>query len=194
MPNWCITNYAITGDTRDIRSLYRKMKNLQDRPESLLPNGFGKTWLGNLVKRLGGNPNSISCRGEWMNLSLRDANTLLFDTESAWSRAEEVEQIISNNYDVSIWFLSEEFGCGIFETNDEDGTFFPEQFIIDRPVHDGCEYYTEEAFLQKMSEIAGETVGSFTEAAEWAEKHNEDPTRERDEDYVYVYQAEQPNY
>lgn len=196
MPNWCLTNYAVTGESKQVKGLYKTMEALQDRKESLLPNGFGKTWLGNLVSDLGFDPEKTQCRGDWSNLKLRTEGgktVLRFDTETAWCRCSDVEELIQKRFpDVDIYFLSEELGCEIFETNDIGGenSFFPEQFIIDRPMHDGCEYYTEEGFLQKMSEIAGKTVGSFAEAAEWAAKHNEVSTR----DYVYVYQAEQPNY
>lgn len=43
MPNWCFTKYAIKGDKKEVTYLYKKMRNLQNRKESLLPNGFGNT-------------------------------------------------------------------------------------------------------------------------------------------------------
>ena len=64
MPNWCDTGYAVTGDQEQVKDLYQKMKSLSDNPESLLENGFGKLWVGNLVYLLGGNTENIYCRGE----------------------------------------------------------------------------------------------------------------------------------
>ena len=68
MPNWCWTSYVAVGDKKDIRDLYKKMKSLEDSEKSLIENGFGNTWLGNLVTILGGDYHKISCRGEFGNL------------------------------------------------------------------------------------------------------------------------------
>ena len=62
MPNWCWTSYVAVGDKKDIRDLYKKMKSLEDSEKSLIENGFGNTWLGNLVTILGGDYHKISCR------------------------------------------------------------------------------------------------------------------------------------
>ena len=64
MPNWCWTSYIAVGDKQEIRDLYKKMKSLEEGEKSLVENGFGKTWLGNLVTILDGDWNNISCRGE----------------------------------------------------------------------------------------------------------------------------------
>ena len=53
MPNWCHTSYVITGNTDDVRDLYEKMRSLEEGEQSLVENGLGKTWLGNLVVLLG---------------------------------------------------------------------------------------------------------------------------------------------
>ena len=76
MPNWCFTQYAITGERREVRSLYNKMKRLQQRKTPLLPNSFGTAWLGCLVKSLGSDPEAVYCRGHWFNLSLDEDGTL----------------------------------------------------------------------------------------------------------------------
>ena len=79
MPNWCTTSYALTGGRKEVRSLYRRMKRLQERKTPLVPNGFGLNWLGCLVKSLGADPEKVYCRGEWSNLTLKDG-LLRFDT------------------------------------------------------------------------------------------------------------------
>ena len=65
MPNWCFTSYVVTGEEKEVCDLYEKMLSLEEREESLVENGFGKSWLGNLVTLLGGDWNTIYCRGEW---------------------------------------------------------------------------------------------------------------------------------
>mgnify|MGYP000629911688 CR=1 FL=1 len=53
MPNWCSTSYVVTGDKNEVRDLYEKMRSLEEREKPLVKNGFGVTWLGNLVTLLG---------------------------------------------------------------------------------------------------------------------------------------------
>ena len=132
MPNWSFTNYAIIGDRKEVKSLYKKMKRLEEMPEPLLPNGFGTSWLGCLVKTLGADPQAVYCRGMWQNLEFSDEGRLTFDVEHAWSRPDEVEDLIRKKYpSLSIFFLEEELGMGIFQTNDACGEYFPETIILD---------------------------------------------------------------
>ena len=68
MPNWCFTSYVVTGEEKEVCDLYEKMLSLEEREESLVENGFGKSWLGNLVTLLGGDWNTIYSRGAWLDL------------------------------------------------------------------------------------------------------------------------------
>ena len=91
MPNWCFSSYVATGDAKEVCDLYEKMRSLEEREESLVENGFGKSWLGNLVTLLGGDWNTIYCRGDWSDLTKDDDNgALRFDTETAWNDPDEV--------------------------------------------------------------------------------------------------------
>ena len=111
MPNWCTTSYALIGERKEVRSLYNKMKRLQERKTPIIPNGFGVAWLGCLVKSLGKDPKGVYCRGRWYNLKLSDEGVLTFDTEHAWSRPVEVEMLIESAFpSVKIYFLEEELG------------------------------------------------------------------------------------
>ena len=189
MPNWCTTSYALTGERKELRSLYGKMKRLQERKTQLLPNGFGKTWLGCLVKRLVGDPETVYCRGEWSSLTLKDG-VLRFDTMHAWSRPAEVEMVIEKAYpSVNIYFLEEELGMDIFQTNDEAGEFFKEQVIIDEE-SEGMEYYTEEAALEHLTELAGKPITSWEEAVAFADAINEAQDEGEGEGHIWLHKAE----
>lgn len=202
MPNWCFTNYAIYGDEKPLRSLYNKMKRLEKRKESLLPNGFGKNWLGNLVKRLGGNPNSVYCRGDWTNLKFDHEDgfpVLRFDTQTAWSRMDEVESLIESYHEdrgeqVSIFFLSEELGNGIFETNDEKGDVFPEQVIVDDEEVE-MNYFTEEAAIEYLAAKAldegyATPILTWKDAVDFAELRNDTADEEETETHIWLHKAE----
>ena len=47
MPNWCATNYLLRGPKEKIQDFCNKVNSCVDKPD-VLPNSFGKLWLGNL--------------------------------------------------------------------------------------------------------------------------------------------------
>ena len=190
MPNWCTTSYALTGERKEVRSLYNKMKRLQERKTPLVPNGFGATWLGCLVKSLGGDPQKIYCRGQWSNLKFSDEGVLTFDTEHAWSRPAEVEMLIEKAFpSLRIYFLEEELGMDIFQTNDESKQFFPQQVIIDEE-SEGMEYYTEEEAFKRLSELTGMTVSTWEEAEVYISSINKSQDEAGGEGHIWVHRAE----
>lgn len=202
MPNWCTTSYAVTGPASQVNALWRRMRKLQEMKEPLAPNGFGPSWLGCLVKSLGKNPNRFGCRGDWHDLKLEkkqkkgylncEGPLLTFDTETAWSRCEQVEQLIQNRYpDLNIFFISEELGCGYFETNDESGEFFPEQVIVD-DAYVGMEYYSEKEAIQRIAEKAGPeaNITTYDQAVLWCRKHNDEEENAGRDRFIYLHKAE----
>ena len=197
MPNWCFTQYAIKGDKKEVTSLYNTMLALQNRKESLLPNGFGKTWLGNLVHKLGNKPEAIDCRGDWNanSLTLSDDGTLLrFNTETAWGRCDDVETILRLHYGdhISVYFYEEEDGMGIFQTNDREGEFFPDQVLIDDEQLQEREYYTNEAALAWLAnrlEVPGDNP-TWEEVDKALDTRNELAEDTSNETHIYVKRIE----
>lgn len=190
MPNWSYTNYAVIGERKEVRGLYRRMKRLEERREPLVPNGFGKTWLGCLVKSLGADPQDVYCRGQWSNLSLTEDGMLTFDSEHAWSRPEEVEDLIRRKYpSLSIYFLEEELGMDIFRTNDASGEFFKETVILDDE-REGMEYYTPEGALERISELKGVPVTDWVQAEDYLEKYNATQDAAETECHVWLHRAD----
>ena len=97
MPNWCDTSYKCVGDLKEVKSLHKVLKYMEKRKTSILKNGFGKMWLGNLVHKLGGDWEKSRCRGEITDFSL-DGNVLTINQETAWCEQEGVRQIIEKTY------------------------------------------------------------------------------------------------
>lgn len=190
MPNWCNSSYAITGDESMVEEIYTIMHELESMSESLVENGFGVTWLGCLVKRLGGDQSKVYCRGEWRNLSL-EKGVLRFDTESAWSRPYDVfEDLLLRKYgDIEVYFIEEELGMDIFQTNDESGQFFNETVIIDSE-EDGMEYNTPEEALDSLSELLGIELTDWERAWDALEKYNQAPEREEEGNRIWVHRVD----
>lgn len=169
MPNWCFTDYALTGDTEEIKSLHDRMERLQNMAEPLKPNGYGTKWLGCLVVDLGEDDEKVSCRGSWDNLSLEN-DVLRFTTETAWAQCSEVEDLIRKKYpSVSVFFCSEESGMGIYVKNSD--FFFSDDFIITCGEND-TEYCSEEGLINIVSDFLNIDIDSIDQCIQLIDHHN----------------------
>lgn len=131
MPNWAYTTYKIKGSEDQVAALHNTIKDLAEREESLLPNGFGKLWLGNLVHALGADWNNVYCRGQITDYKLA-SGILIINTETAWGEISDVRHLIETRYpSLEIYFMTEECGMCIFQTNDATGEVFPERWLLD---------------------------------------------------------------
>lgn len=149
MPNWCYTQYAVTGEQKSLKDFYNKIVLYTSKPRwddsPVEPYQFGKNWLGNILTGFGIG-NMEGCRGEILSVYLTD-EALFFDTETAWCPSPEViSGIISENYSddsgvpkLYYYYLSEEPGWGLFINTDTEHRFFKTVYLLD----DGdniCEY------------------------------------------------------
>ena len=157
MPNWCSTSYVIDGKRKEVQSLFSKMNNLENRKKPLVGNTFGKTWLGCLVTRLGGDWQKVYCRGSWSDLDWNGA-ILRFNTETAWGPMTEVFKFIKKQYpSLEIYWQAEEDGNGVYCSNDVEGRYFKDRYRIE---HDCCyEYFsTLDGLAEYVSGIIGKEV------------------------------------
>ena len=182
MPNWCYTEYRITGDSMEVKDLYDRMRRLEDMPQPLKPNGFGTNWLGNLVEDLGVDFNEVKCRGTWADLTL-NGDVLWFTTETAWYRCQEVEDLLMKRYEsLQISFRCEELGMAILETNDRSA--FPEEYYIDAAMYDSG-FYNKAGALDLLSNINNLDFNDIGEALDYVKEKNDD-----DENCVQVYHVD----
>ena len=131
MPNWCLTEYKCVGDPKEVREIHKVLKYIDRRKTTIVRNGFGKWWLGNLVTKLGGRWEDYRCRGEIIDYSL-DGDILIISQSTAWCEQEGVRKIIQEKFpSIKVYYREEEPGCGVYYTNDTTGCYFPEQYLID---------------------------------------------------------------
>lgn len=180
MPNWCNTAYTLVGDKEELDALHKTMSELEQSNQPVEPFHFGNTWLGNLVKALGGTTKDIPCRGEWHDLDYHNG-AITFNTDTAWSPCNGVWNLVRQRYpSIDHYFLAEECGNGLYLTNDAEGQHYPERYLVEMCA-DGCENRTEyfcslpEA-LGWIGEMAGCSVeGNGVEALnELLQEQNED--------------------
>jgi len=174
MPNWCFTSYCFEGDKAEITDLFQKLQSLSELKESLLPNEFGKRWLGNVVHLFDGDWEEIYCRGSFDNLEMTD-DIFKFDTETAWGEMNEVWDFVKKSYtSIRYFWMADESGNSYYVTNDVEGKYFPDRYLIDK-TNAGVEYYqTETEFLKDLSNILNTTVNSWDEVEPLTDKYNEE--------------------
>ena len=132
MPNWAYTMYIVRGDEEEVAKLHQVIKDLDTRAESLLPNDFGKLWMGNLVYVLGGDWEKVYCRGKILDYEMTEDGVLRFDVESAWGELDEVRALILSRFPkLEIRFRSDEPDTDYFSTNDDSGTTFSDRWLLD---------------------------------------------------------------
>jgi len=131
------------------------MDELERMKEPLHPNGFGTTWLGNLVTKLSGDCEKVYCRGSWDNLC-HDDESLTFTVESAWNELNEMRELIEAHLPgIKLYYQSEEPGMGIYITNDPTGEYFPDRFYLWVEDEDTDYYPTVESLAKAVEEITG---------------------------------------
>ena len=163
MSNLVFMSVCFKGDQRQLKSLYGKMKRLQERKEPLVKNDYyhSKQWLGNLVKRLGANYNSVYCRGTWDCLKMNE-KTLYFTTETASQPPFRLLKLIASVYpSLSFYFEAEGDDWDCLLTNDVEGIFFPYHYLVDSDM--GYEYFIEleeagEAIREIIKELAKKPI------------------------------------
>ena len=178
MPNWCYTTYKCVGTPKDIRQLHEVLKYISKRKTSIV-NGFGKFWLGNLVTKLGGNWEEYPCRGEIIDYSLQDKNTLMIWQNTAWAEQEGVRRIIEEKLPgIKVYYQEQEPGNEVYATNSFE--HFPDRYFLDS--YEEPMYFDDIRDASRyVSEIVGHEVEPNVESIiqaldDYLEEHEDEDT------------------
>lgn len=189
MANWCSTSYSVCSDNKEmLQTICDAINECAAMTEPLTPNS-SPNWTGNIFKKLGikgGNE-----RTSWSDARMEDG-VLKFFESSAWNRGcaivqlqEHFENLDDEETWISVYFVSEELGQEIYETNDESGEFYPERYCWYGD--DGDEYFNTfeelkehvQGFLEVDTDF--KDVDEINEALEQAEEEH---------GYQHVYEIE----
>ena len=173
MPNWCFTEYVIEGDPKEVANLHQKLSGLLERKESLVENGFGKNWLGNVAELFGKSWEDIKCKGTFLIHDVSD-DRIGFSTESAWVDCYDLWVLVCSHYKtLRFYYQAEECGCCYWDTNDFEGKYFPERYMLNIWDEDIQYFDTDEEVLKYVSEKLEFEYRNILEFKIWIEKHNE---------------------
>jgi hypothetical protein len=179
MPNWCDTTYKCVGEKKEVESLYNLIQQMENADKSIVENGFGKMWLGNLVTLLGCDWKEYRCRGEIYSYML-EHDVLTICQSTAWCEQEGVRHAIEKKLpSIKVYYLDEEPGCENYTTNDASGICFPMRYRV--------ENYNETEDFNNLEEVAE----YFSELTEQPVAADLDTIQACIKDYVTKMQQEE---
>lgn len=168
MPNWASVTYKCVGSPKEVGQLHSALKEIEQCKTTLIKNGFGKWWLGNLVVKLGGDWEKYRCRGEITDFDLDADDCLTIWMETAWCEQEGVREIIEQTFrSITVFYIEEEPGCGVYCTNDRSRAFFTDRYFLDSS--EDTDYFSSiESAAERVAEIVGHVVDLSVEAMQKA--------------------------
>lgn len=181
MANWCSTSYVIESDNQELlQQICNVINECAEMKEPLISKS-SVNWAGNTFKKLGIDPDKAD-RTFWSDARMESGNLHFFE-ESAWGRGDAIE-VLHEHYvneegdcPLSVYFISEELGCGIFQTNDEDGEYFADKYIF-VSTDDTCYYESFEELEKDVQDYLEvdtdfESVEDMQEALDEANKKDD---------------------
>lgn len=172
MPNWCNTTYKVTGEKEKVEGFLAVLKELSAMPApGLSENGFGSNWLGNVVIKMGGDPEEHYSRGEWFfedeTQPIKDG-VLSLTVLSAWKEMAGWRAFMEKAFSVKIYYLAEELGGDIFQTNDRERRFFPDEWYLsyssNEDEEESADYYDSlQSLTSTVTALTGREDISSTE-------------------------------
>jgi hypothetical protein len=187
MANWASTSYRIEGSESDLKKVYDVIDNFVTGKSKPVLEDASKEWEGNIVKALGASDEQLKesyLRGFIEEYEL-DGDVIRINAEEAWG-ATDFRHILGNLMpELTIYYIVEEAGCDVFATNDIDGKYFPEQYLVDAYVKD-ADYYEYFETKGQMKDFVSSLIGKEDFTDEDIEAWNEE--HEDDDSYIYVHE------
>lgn len=187
MANWASTSYRIEGSKNDLKKVYDVIDNFVKGKSKPVQETASKEWEGNIVKALGASdeqPEKNYLRGFIGKYEL-DEEVLRISAEEAWGATDFRHLLGKLMPELTIYYIVEEAGCDVFATNDIDGKYFLERYLVDAYVKnaDFYEYFdTEKQMKNFVSSLLEKEDFTDEEIEVWNEEH------EGDDSYIYIHE------
>lgn len=167
MPNWCstdITFYSSNENKEQLKKLYNNIKQIINSP-SEIKNGFGNSWLGNIIHKHGLDWEKIDCRGSIGFLDEFNGNYFRIQQEDAWGPNIDMwKDIINKEYtDIELVYAAEEPGCELYINSDVDSIFYDEFYKIDGYLPKVESFTNTDDYISEYLRDAGEVQGLIEE-------------------------------
>ena len=91
MPNWCSTTYKIAGKHEEVTAIHDLLNTLKAKQTK--PSSFVGINLWEVVESLGGDLETISCRGNILSYKLSE-DVLQIDQQTAWNEQADFRHFL----------------------------------------------------------------------------------------------------
>ncbi|MCM1577083.1 MAG: hypothetical protein NC035_08930 [Bacteroides sp.] len=182
MPNWCDTQYTITGEIEKVKKLHELIAKLDKQT-------IGDLWLGTISNELGGSEDD-QARG-WIyytNIEKLSSNEAEFTIEcnTAWGEPDNWRRFIERTADVNVTYIAIEPGCEVYLTNNPD---YIDSYILDDDI-DGLSYpHTEHEVIDMINENYQQQFSTIQDCYDFAEQFNQE-NRDNGK-YLFIHQFEE---
>ncbi len=140
MANCCWTTYKCVGKLKELRELCAIIRRNERRKQPRVENDFGVLWLGCIIDEMGLDWHDYDCRGVVLDTRLED-DVLTIYQDTAWTEQEGFRLAIEQHFPtIKVYYKDEEPCCDVFTTNDAEGLYFPERFMLDQ--YEDPKYFT----------------------------------------------------
>ena len=191
MANWASTSYRIEGSKSDLERVFGVIDDFIKGRVASTREDATADWEGNIVKALGAMDEEIDnnyLRGFIQDYEL-DGDTIRIEAEEAWGATDFRHVLGKLMPDLTIYYIVEEAGCEVFATNDTDGKYYPERYLVDAYVKD-VDYYeffeTEKQMKSFVSSLLEKEDFTEEDIEAWNEEHEDDDSYINVHEFKYV--------
>lgn len=191
MANWASTSYRIEGSKSDLERVFGVIDDFIKGRVASTREDATADWEGNIVKALGAMDEEIDnnyLRGFIQDYEL-DGDTIRIEAEEAWGATDFRHVLGKLMPDLTIYYIVEEAGCEVFATNDTDGKYYPERYLVDAYVKD-VDYYeyfeTDKQMKSFVSSLLEKEDFTEEDIEAWNEEHEDDGSYINVHEFKYV--------
>ena len=190
MANMASTSYRIVGKKEDLQKIYDLWYEFETKKRKPIEKGSDGNWEGNIALALGIDIEKKYLRG-WIETCEFDGDMLKIEAEEAWGVTDFRHCLTESFKDLEVFFLTEELGCGVFQSNDKDKIFFNYSCLMDIFVNHQSEweyYDNKEQALTTAARMLGIENITMEEVEKFNEQHEE--IGDDDENYIHLYELQ----
>ena len=118
-----------------------------------------------------------------------DGDVIRINAEEAWGATDFRHVLGKLMPDLTIYYIVEEAGYEVFATNDTDGKYYPERYLVDAYVKD-ADYYeffeTEKQMKSFVSSLLEKKDFTEEDIEAWNEEHEDDDSHINVHEFKYV--------
>ena len=184
MANIASVTYAIEGSKELLQKINEAISAAVDSKDNRYELYKAAEYLGlpivKNITRLGG---EIDEKSELLDGVLR------FHSEERWGLQDFAGLLEQYFHDIKVYWIVEEPGLEVFCTNDKEGKYFPERYLVDACFNsiDYYEYFeTEEQIYKWLDKITHGEIKTENDV----ERYNDNASNSNLDRYIYIHKFE----